>query len=83
MRPAAMRLRALRVTWKNERLFVTVPDPGEDAWFHAHRFQPFLAALARLVRRCALQDSATGRLRPIAREARAQTAPPRTVRSSG
>jgi hypothetical protein len=53
---------------------VTVPDPGEDAWFHAHQFQPFLAALAGLVRRCALQDSAAGRARAIVQEARALAA---------
>jgi len=70
MRPAAMRLRTPRVTWKNERLFVTVPDPGEDAWFHAHRFQPFLAALAGLGRRYVLKDSAAGRLRAIVQEVR-------------
>jgi transcription-repair coupling factor (superfamily II helicase) len=70
MRPAAMRLRTPRVTWKNERLFVTLPDAGEDAWFHAHRFQPFLAALAGSGRRYVLKDSAAGRLRAIVQDVR-------------
>jgi transcription-repair coupling factor (superfamily II helicase) len=68
MRPAALRLRTPRVVWKNERLFVTVPDPGEDPWFHQHRFQPFLAALDALGRRFALKDSAAGRLRAIVQD---------------
>ena len=68
MRPVAMRLRLPRVAWKNERLFLTVPDPTEDPYFHTHRFQGFLAALEAGSRRYALKDSRAGRLRAIVQD---------------
>ena len=65
MRPAAMRLRLPRVVWKNERLFLTVPAPDDDPYFHAHHFSSLLAVLAESGRRYALKDTPTGRLRAI------------------
>ncbi|MEM1118788.1 MAG: TRCF domain-containing protein, partial [Bacteroidota bacterium] len=65
MRPLAMRLRLPRVTWKNERLFLAVPEPSDDPYFHTRVFNPLLEALATLDRRYVLKDSRTGKLRAI------------------
>ena len=70
MRPAAMRLRLPRVVWKNDRLFLTIPDPADDPYFHEHRFQAFLGVLSESGRRYALKDSTSGRLRAIVQEVR-------------
>jgi transcription-repair coupling factor (superfamily II helicase) len=68
MRPPAMALRLPRVTWKNQRLFLTVPDSTEDLYFHQRLFQPFLAALPALGRRYVLKDSKAGRLQAIVQD---------------
>ena len=65
MRPLAMRLRLPRVVWKNERLFLTVPDPKDDPYFHTKLFDRFLQALNGLPQRYAMKDSRTGKLRAI------------------
>ncbi len=65
MRPLAQALRLPRVTWKNERLFLTVPDPTADPYFHAHRFHAFLAALDGSGRTYVLKDSKAGKLQAI------------------
>ncbi len=68
MRPLAMRLRLPRVVWKNERLFLTIPDPSDDPYFHTKLFNDFLEALGGLRQRYALKDSRTGRLRAIVQD---------------
>ena len=68
MRPLAMRLRLPRVSWKNERLFLTIPEPQEDPYFHTHLFNPLLEALAQLDRRYVLKDSKTGKLKAIVQD---------------
>jgi len=68
MRPLAMRLRLPRVTWKNERVFLSIPEPSEDAYFHQRMFNPLLEALAGLGRRYVLKDSRTGKLRAIVQD---------------
>ncbi|MGB3541632.1 transcription-repair coupling factor, partial [Rubrivirga sp.] len=66
MRIPAMRLRLPRVTWKNGRLFLTIPEPSEDPYFHTHVFNPVLEALGNLDHRYVLKDSKrSGRLRAI------------------
>ena len=65
MRPLALQLRLPRVSWKNARLFLTVPDPTEDAYFHQHRFHDFLGALDRSGLKYALKDTKAGRLQAI------------------
>ena len=65
MRPLAMSLRLPRVSWKNARLFLTVPDPSEDPYFHQHRFHGFLAALDGSGLKYALKDTKAGRLQAI------------------
>ena len=65
MRPLAMNLRLPRVSWKNTRLFLTVPDPAEDPYFHQHRFHGFLAALDASGLTYALKDTRAGRLQAI------------------
>ena len=68
MRPLAMRLRLPRVVWKNERLFLTVPDPQDDPYFHQRVFDKLIPALNDLDRRYVLKDSRTGRLRAIVQD---------------
>ena len=71
MRPLAMQLRLPRVTWKNERLFLSIPEPSDDPYFHQRVFNPLLEALAGLDRRYVLKDSRrTGKLRAIVQEVR-------------
>ena len=65
MRPLAQRLRLPRVAWKNDRLFLTVPDPADDPYFHEHRFHGFLAALDASGLKYALKDTKAGRLQAI------------------
>ena len=68
MRPLAMRLRLPRVVWKNERLFLTVPEPKDDPYFHTRLFDRLLQALNEHDRRYAMKDSRTGRLRAIVQD---------------
>ena len=69
MRLPAMRLRLPRVTWKNGRLFLTVPEPSEDPYFHTHVFNPLLAGLNGLDHRYVLKDSKrSGRMRAIVQD---------------
>lgn len=68
MRPLALRLRLPRVSWKNQRLFLTIPEPSEDAYFHTRVFNLLLAALGSLGRRYVLKDSRAGKLRAIVQD---------------
>ncbi|MFN3596134.1 MAG: transcription-repair coupling factor [Rubricoccaceae bacterium] len=65
MKPAAQRLRLPRVAWKNQRLFLTVPDQTDDPAFYAHVWPGLLDRLGALDRRFVLKDSAAGKLRAI------------------
>ncbi len=66
MRLPAMRLRLPRVTWKNSRLFLTIPEPSEDPYFHTKLFNVLLEALSITDHRYVLKDSKrSGRLRAI------------------
>ena len=65
MRPLALALRMSRVSWKNERVFLTVPGQADDPYFHEHRFHAFLAALDASGRRYALKDTKAGRLQAV------------------
>ncbi|HEX8385552.1 MAG TPA: transcription-repair coupling factor [Rubricoccaceae bacterium] len=65
IRPLALALRLPRVSWKNERLFLTVPDPADDPYFHEHRFHDFLGALDASGLKYALKDTKAGRLQAI------------------
>ncbi|MBO6574611.1 MAG: transcription-repair coupling factor [Rhodothermales bacterium] len=62
------RLRLPRVVFKNERLFLSVPDDKADPHFYEHIFQPLLQALDGLDRRVALKESRSGRLRAIVQD---------------
>ena len=68
MKPEAHSLRLPRVVWKNERLFLSVPTPEADPYFHERIFEPFLAALAETGRRYVMKDSRSGRLRAIVQD---------------
>ena len=66
MRPLAMRLRLPRVTWKNQRLFLSIPEPQDDPYFHTRLFNPLLEALGESGQRYVLKDSKrSGKLRAI------------------
>ncbi len=68
MRPLAMRLRLPRVTWKNQRLFLSIPEPSEDTYFHQKMFNPLLEALATGGMRYVLKDNRAGKLRAIVQD---------------
>ncbi len=68
MKPLAQALRLPRVTWKNQRLFLQVPDQADDPYFYQHVFEPLLARLGRLGRRYVLKDSKGGKLRAIVQD---------------
>jgi transcription-repair coupling factor (superfamily II helicase) len=68
MKPFAESLRLPRVTFKNKRLFLTLPDPGEDAAFYERDFQPLLARLETLNHRFALKEGKNKRLRAIVQD---------------
>jgi transcription-repair coupling factor (superfamily II helicase) len=70
MKPLAQALRLPRVTFKNERLFLTAPDQSEDPYFYAHVFNPLLEKLDGLGRRYVLKDSKAGKLRAIVQDVR-------------
>ena len=65
MKPGAQRLRLPRVAWKNERLFLTVPDQDTDPHFYTHVWEDLLVALGDLSHRFVMKESRTGRLRAI------------------
>ncbi|MEM1054677.1 MAG: transcription-repair coupling factor [Bacteroidota bacterium] len=69
MKPSAHAMRLPRVVWKNERLFLTVPDDA-DPYFHAFVLEPFMAALAATGKRYVMKDSRSGRLRAIVQQVR-------------
>ncbi len=61
-------LRLPKVVFKNERLFLSIPDGEEDAWFFEHLFHPLLATLAELDHRYVLKESRSRKLRAIVQE---------------
>jgi transcription-repair coupling factor (superfamily II helicase) len=65
MKPGAQRLRLPRVAWKNQRLFLTVPDQNTDPTFYTHVWQDLLDALGASPNRFVMKESRTGRLRAI------------------
>ncbi|NNF58060.1 MAG: transcription-repair coupling factor [Rhodothermaceae bacterium] len=68
LKPLAHALRLSRVTWKNQRLFLTVPTQADDPYFYQHVFEPLLARLDVLPNRYVLKDSKAGRLRAIVQD---------------
>ncbi len=68
LKPLAHALRLTRVTWKNQRLFVTFPDQKNDPYFYAEVFNPLLERLGGLDKKYVLKDSRSGRLRAIVQE---------------
>lgn len=68
MKPLAHALRLTRVSWKNERLFLTLPDQKNDPHFYAEVFNPLLERLGGLDNQYVLKDSRSGRLRAIVQD---------------
>ena len=57
MRPEAMRLRLPRVVWMNQRLFLTIPEPADDPYFHTRIFHALLEALNTSGTRYVMKES--------------------------
>jgi transcription-repair coupling factor (superfamily II helicase) len=65
----AQKLRLPKVAFKNERLFLSIPEPDDDPYFFEHTFQPLLGSLASLDRRYVLKESSrTRKLRAIVQD---------------
>ncbi len=58
-------LRLPKVTYKNERLFLSVPGPDDDSWFFDNIFHPLLERLSKLDNEYVLKESRSGKLRAI------------------
>lgn len=61
-------LRLAKVSYKNERLFLTCPDTTQDQVFYNAIFKRLLAALNDLKNRYVLKESKGGKLRAIIQE---------------
>lgn len=68
MKPLAEALRLPRVAFKNQRLFLTFPDPEADKLFYEQDFHPLLARLGNLPNRYVMKESTGGKLRAIVQE---------------
>ena len=68
LKPLAHALRLTRVSWKNERLFLTFPDQKNDPYFYAEVFNPLLERLGALDNQYVLKDSRSGKLRAIVQD---------------
>ncbi len=64
----AQTLRLAKVTFKNQRLFLTMPSQEEDAFFYEHHFHPLLERLSGLDRRFVLRDTKSKRVRAIVQD---------------
>ncbi len=73
LKPLAHALRFTRVTWKNERLFLTTPYQKDDPYFYAEVFNPLLERLGKLDLHYVLKDSRGGKLRVIVQDVLALT----------
>lgn len=58
-------LRLTKVTFKNERLFLSVPGADDDAWFFDNIFHPLLEQLSKLDNEYVMKESRSGKLRAI------------------
>jgi transcription-repair coupling factor (superfamily II helicase) len=68
MKPLAEALSLPRVSFKNQRLFLTFPEPDANQAFYDLLFQPLLARLESLDRRFVLKETTKKRLRAIVQE---------------
>ncbi|NQV72415.1 transcription-repair coupling factor, partial [bacterium] len=59
------RMRLPKIVFKNERLFLSMPNPDEDTWFYQNLFHPLLGVLSEMKNRYVLRESKGGRLRAI------------------
>ncbi len=58
-------LRLTKVTYKNGRLFLSIPTTEDDPWFFEHRFHSFLEQLGALNNRYVLKENRSKTLRAI------------------
>ena len=65
MRLLAQSLRLPRITFRNQRLFLRLPDHDADQQFYAELFDPFLQALDEFPHSYVLKESKAGKMRAI------------------
>ena len=68
LRNLGQALRLPKITFKNQRLFLELPDAKEDAYFYDNLFQPLLAKLNALGNRYVMKETAKGRMRVIVQD---------------
>ncbi len=73
MRILGQSLRLPKIVYKNSRLFLSVPDPADDAHFHDSLFYPMLEAVAGLDRKYVIKESQRGKTRIIIQEVESPT----------
>ena len=61
-------LRLTRVVFKNQRLFLILPEPTQDLYFYKSRYKAFLTDLKALDRKHVLKENRAGKLRAIVQE---------------
>ena len=61
----AASLRLPKITYKNQRLFLEMPDQKEDPYFYERVFHPLLERLIGLERRYVLKETSSKRIRVI------------------
>ena len=68
MRLLGTALRLSRISFRNQRLFLRLPDSSSDPWFYSERFDPLLRALDEVSNPYILKESKAGRLRAIVQQ---------------
>jgi transcription-repair coupling factor (superfamily II helicase) len=68
IRPLAEALRLPKVTFKNRRLFLSLPEPSEDPAFQESIFHPLLERLGGLEQRYVLKETKSKRLQAIVQD---------------
>jgi transcription-repair coupling factor (superfamily II helicase) len=59
------RMRLPKIVFKNERLFLSMPNTDEDPWFYQNLFHPLLGVLSEMKNRYVLRETKGGRLQAI------------------
>ena len=68
LRNGGLALRLSKVTYKNQRLFLTLPDDKKDPYFYEVLFKTLLEQLELLPNRYVLKENRKGKLRAIVQE---------------
>ncbi|MXW15133.1 MAG: transcription-repair coupling factor [Rhodothermaceae bacterium] len=68
MRLIGQTLRLPRISYRNQRLFLRLPDSHEDQQFYLEQFDSFLGALDALPNQYVLKESKAGKMRAIVQD---------------